>query len=325
MERVSVVMAVHNALPYLEEALSSVLSQTFTDLVVIAVDDGSTDGSLEYLGKVTDPRVRVIAVNTRRGAGPARNIGIEMSNSEYVAFMDADDISLAKRLEHQVAYLDRNPAIGAVGTLVSYCTDAGRTGFVPPIALDHDSIRADLTARRHAIVNATLMIRTEVLKRLGGYRIAGYGEDSDFHLRLTEATRVANLNEVLYLYRLNPQSSNLRNHRIIYLRTAHASDCARRRAANQEEISFEDFSAKWSRRPFWNRCLEQLDEAAGLQYRKAMAEVLNQHQIVGYARFLVAAVISPQRVLQWLLRAVRHLVGAASGRRAAAADSQPKG
>ena len=135
------------------------------------VDDGSTDGSLEYLRKVTDPRLRVMAVNTRGGAGPAGNIGIEFSNSEYVAFMDADDIALPRRLERQVEYLDRNPDIGAVGTLVSYYTHSGRTGFVPPLALDHESIRADLIAGKHAIVNATLMIRAEVLKRLGGYRI----------------------------------------------------------------------------------------------------------------------------------------------------------
>jgi glycosyltransferase involved in cell wall biosynthesis len=311
--KVSVVMAVHNGLPYLEEALSSVLSQTFKDLAVIVVDDGSTDGSLEYLRNVTDSRLRVIALHTRGGAGPARNIGIELSNSEYVAFMDADDISLPRRLERQVEYLDRNPDIGAVGTLVTYYTHSGRAGFAPPLALDHDSIRADLISGKNAIVNATLMIRAEVLKRLGGYKIAGYGEDGDFHLRLTEATRVANLNEVLYLYRLNPQSSNLLNRRIIQLRNAHACDCARRRSANQEEISFEDFSAQQSRRPFWNRWLDLLDEIAATQYRKAMAEVLNKNQVVGYARFLVAAVISPRRVLQRVRRTVRHLLRPASG------------
>ena len=67
--KVSVVMAVHNGLPYLEEALSSVLSQTFKDSVVIVVDDGSTDGSLEYLRKVTDSRLRVMAVQHQRRRG----------------------------------------------------------------------------------------------------------------------------------------------------------------------------------------------------------------------------------------------------------------
>src|SRR5690348_3230877 len=134
--KLSVVMAVHNALPYLEEALLSALAQTFEDFEVIAVDDGSTDGSLEYLRKVTDSRVRIIALHTRGGQGAARNIGIGLSNSEYVAFMDADDISLPNRLERQVEYLDRNPDIGAAGTLVSYYTHSGRTGFTPPIALD---------------------------------------------------------------------------------------------------------------------------------------------------------------------------------------------
>lgn len=305
--KVSVVMAVHNGLPYLEEALSSVLSQTFRDLVVIVVDDGSTDGSLEYLSKVTDSRLRVMALHTRGGQGAARNFGIELSTSEYVAFMDADDLSLPRRLERQVDYLDSNLDIGAVGTSVSYYTHSGRAGFVPPLALDHDSIRADLFAGRHAIVNPTLMMRAELLKRLGGFRIAGHGEDWDLFLRLTEASRVANLNEVLYLYRLNPRSSTLLNGRIMQLRIAHACDCARRRAANQEEIPFEDFCAQRNRRPFWNRWLDLLDLIAATQYRKAMAEVLNKNRVVGYPRFLVAAAISPQRVLQRIGRIVRHL------------------
>jgi len=298
-------MAVHNALPYLAEALSSVLSQTFRDFAVIAVDDGSTDGSLEYLCKVTDSRLRVIALNTRGGQGAARNIGIGLSNSEYVAFMDADDISLPSRLERQVEYLDRNPDIGAVGTLVSYCTHSGRIGFAPPLALDHDNIRADLIAGRHAIVNPTLMIRAEVLKRLGGFRIAGCGEDWDLFLRLTEASGVANLSEILYLYRLNPRSTTLLQARLCRLRVAHACDCAERRSANQEEISLEDFSAKLSRLPFWNRGFDLLDETAATQYRQAMAEILNK-KVIGYARLLVASAISPQRVLQRVGRTVRH-------------------
>jgi hypothetical protein len=162
-------------------------------------------------------------------------------------------------------------------------------------------------AQNHAIVNATLMFRAEVLKRLGGFRIAGYGEDSDLHLRLTEATRVANLNEVLYLYRLNPQSSNLINRNMIQLRNAHACECARRRAANKEEISFDDFFAQQSCRPFWNRWLDLLDQSATIQYRKGMADILQKNLVVGYARFLVSALISPQRVLQRIGRTVRRL------------------
>jgi glycosyltransferase involved in cell wall biosynthesis len=313
--KVSVVMPVYNALPYLEDAVSSMLGQTFNDLVVVAVDDGSTDGSLEYLRRVPDPRLRVVAVHTRGGAGPARNIGITSSSAEYVAFMDADDISLPTRIERQVEYLDRNPDIGAVGTLVSYYTHSGRAGFVPPIALDHENIRADLISGKHAIVNGTLLMRAEVLKRLGGYRIAGCGEDGDFHLRLTETTRVANLNEILYLYRLNPKSSNLLHRRMIQLRIAHACDCARRRAAEQEEISFEDFSARWNLRPFWLRWLDMLDQIAATQYRKAMAEVLDKNVISGYARLLAASAISPQRVMQRIGRMVRHGNGPHEGQR----------
>jgi len=323
--KVSVVMAIYNGMPYLEEALSSLFSQTFQDMIIIAVDDCSSDGSLEYLRNLVDSRLRVVALQTRGGQGFARNIGIELSDSAYVAFMDADDVSLPRRLECQVEYLDSNPDIGAVGTLFSYCTHSGRVGFAPPLALDHDSIRTDLVAGKHALSNTTLMIRAEILKRLGGFRIAGHGEDWDLFLRLTEACGVANLNEVLCLYRLTPHSATLHNFPIIQLRLAHACECARRRAANQEEISFDEFSAQWNRRPFWNRWLDILDRIAVTQYRKAIAEVLNKNQIVGYARLLFSSAISPQRVLQRVGRTVRHLRRPPNKPCASADGTQPKG
>ena len=304
--KVSVVMAVYNALPYLDQALNSVLAQTCDDLEVIAVDDGSRDGSLEYLRNVSDRRLRVVALPSRGGQGVARNIGIELSSSEYVAFMDADDVSLPTRLEHQMEYLNRNPDLGAAGTLVKYCTRMGRTGFAPPLPLDHNSIRADLMAGRHAIVNATLMLRAGILKDLGGYRIAEGGEDWDFLLRLTEATRVTNLNEILYLYRLNPQSTNLRQAGLVHARIAHACDCAQRRSVNRAETSFEEFAAKQNQRPFWNRWVDLLDQAAATHYRKSMAEILD-HESVGYARLLVASALSPRRLVQRGRRTLRSL------------------
>ena len=305
--KVSVIMPVHNGLPFLDEALSSILTQTFKELIVIAVDDGSTDDSLKYLRQIADPRLQVIALNTCGGAGHARNLGIEMSKSEYIAFMDADDISLPERLERQVKYLDHNPDIGAVGTMASYFTHSGQTGFVPQIASDHNSIRGDLMAGRHAIINATLMIRAEVLKLLNGFKVLGNGDDTDFHLRLTEATRVANLNEVLYLYRLNSQSSNLLCRPIIHLRKEHALVCARCRAANQGEISFEDFSAQWHRQPSWVHWLDLLDQKSAIHYRKAMAEILNKDLCRGYLRFLIASLLSPQRVFQRIERIFRNM------------------
>jgi hypothetical protein len=220
--------------------------------------------------------------------------------------MDADDVSLATRFEHQMEYLDRNPDIGAAGTLVKYCTRLGRSGFAPPLPLDHDAIRADLIAGRHAIVNATLLLRATILKRLGGYRIAGGGEDWDFLLRLTEATRVANLNEILYLYRLNPASTNVRQARLVQARIAHACDCAQRRSVSRAEMSFEDFASKQNRRPFWKRWPDLLDQAAATQYRKSMAEIIDGDS-VGYARLLVASALSPRRVLQRVRRILRSL------------------
>ncbi|MEU2200848.1 glycosyltransferase [Isoptericola sp. NPDC019482] len=93
--RVSVVMPVYNAMPYLKECLASLRNQSLRDVEVILVDDGSTDGSLEYLQDFaeSDPYDRVILMTQEhQGAGAARNLGLEHAQGEYVAFLDADDV-----------------------------------------------------------------------------------------------------------------------------------------------------------------------------------------------------------------------------------------
>src|SRR5690242_20301826 len=105
---VTVIMAVHNAMPYLPEALRSILSQSYDHFTLIVVNDGSTDGSAEYLNRTQDTRLRVLSFPVCRGQGAARNAAAELCETEYIAFMDADDISLRDRLRKQVEYLAAN-------------------------------------------------------------------------------------------------------------------------------------------------------------------------------------------------------------------------
>lgn len=89
---ISIVLPVYNAEPYLRECLDSVLSQTYSDFELIAVDDGSTDSSLGILREYQDPRIRVFSLSENRGISEARNKGLSEVKGELVAFIDADDI-----------------------------------------------------------------------------------------------------------------------------------------------------------------------------------------------------------------------------------------
>jgi GT2 family glycosyltransferase len=306
--RVSVVMPVYNAMPYLPASVQSVLAQSFSDLQLIAVDDGSTDGSLDYLRSIEDPRLTILRSETRQGQGAARNLAMARCTGYYSAFADADDICLPERLACQVAYLDRHPGIGMLGTAFAYMGSRGRQGFRPPLALGHQAIRQDLLARRHAMVNATLMFRTEILLELGGFRVKGAGEDWDLFLRATEQTSVANLPEVLVHCRIHRGSSTVQQARTVSLRYAHACDNARKRAQSLPETTFEAFCVRQARAGFWAHWADDLDRIAFRHYRFAILDVLDGRMLTGYARLALAAALSPMRLMQRARRNARRLL-----------------
>jgi len=110
---ISVVMSVYNGERFLREAMDSILAQTFTDFEFIIINDGSTDGSREILESYDDPRI-VLVHQDNKGLAAALNRGIEMARGEFIARMDADDVSLPERFERQLEVFDREPAIDIV-------------------------------------------------------------------------------------------------------------------------------------------------------------------------------------------------------------------
>ena len=221
---VSVVMPVYDAEAYLGLALDSILAQTFLDFELIAVDDGSRDGSRALLERCAarDPRVRVI-VRPHAGVSATLNAGLALARGALIARMDADDVAHPERLARQVAHLRAHREIVALGTEVEVIDPQGwpiRTLGVP---LDHDAIdTALLRGRGEALVHPVAMFRREALEAVGGYRGAfDHAEDIDLYLRLAERGRLANLPETLLQYR-----HHLRN-------TTHACEHEHRRIVNE--------------------------------------------------------------------------------------------
>src|SRR5437763_245973 len=101
---VSVIVTVFNGEQFLLPAVTSVLRQSFSDLELIVVDDGSTDRTAEQLRTITDPRLRVIQNREPFGPGGARNVGIEATRGALCAFLDHDDVALPSRLERQLNF-----------------------------------------------------------------------------------------------------------------------------------------------------------------------------------------------------------------------------
>ena len=235
MPKVSVVMSVYNGERFLRQAVDSILSQTFTDFEFVVVDDGSTDGTEEILKGYTDPRLRMIR-QENTGLIGSLNRAVDIASGEYIARMDADDISSPRRLELQLEWLESHPCTAVLGTQVAQIDEAGgaiRRHYYP---VRSDAIGKALLRGATAICHGSVILRRACFERAGGYRQRlEHAEDYDLWLRMIESYEVENLTGVLYLKRLTLDSVSFANFLAQQRGAAYALDCARRRRAGLPE------------------------------------------------------------------------------------------
>lgn len=203
---VSVVLPVYNGDEHLPEALDSILSQTHRDFELIAVDDGSTDGSGDLLAAYAsrDSRVRVWPHRTNAGITASLNDGCRQATGEFVAIANQDDICLPDRLAKQVAYLAAHPEIGAVGAATRIVDQHGTALRLKEYPTD-PALASWLMHFFNSLLHPVTMFRRQVLEAVGFYPV-GYGggtEDYALCTRLTRVTRIANLPDVLLHYRVH--------------------------------------------------------------------------------------------------------------------------
>jgi len=203
---VSVLMPVYNAGRYLPEAVESILSQSFADFEFLIFDDGSTDGSYDILHRYSlrDGRIRLFA-KPHCGYVTWLNEGIQIARGEYIARMDADDISLPQRLARQVEYMRQKGECAVVGCdLVQIDSDGDLLNEVLHDT-DHKAIEKDLLNGGLGVIShPACIIRRSALLAVGGYRKEFETiEDFDLWFRLAEYGLLANLPEVLLKYRIH--------------------------------------------------------------------------------------------------------------------------
>ena len=220
MRALSVLLPVRDAGPYLAASLASLWRQTFPDFEVVAVDDGSSDGSGERLERAAarEPRLRVLHTPPR-GIVAALNLALASARSPLVARQDADDLSHRARFELQREFLSHRPAVAVVGCRVRLFpaaeTGQGMRRWVAwhNALLDHDAMVREILIDS-PLAHGSALMRRGWLERLGGWADRGWAEDLDLWLRLIEAGgRLAKLPRVLYAWRQHPGSSTRRDPR----------------------------------------------------------------------------------------------------------------
>jgi glycosyltransferase involved in cell wall biosynthesis len=203
---VSVLLPVYNAELYIREAVDSILSQTFTEFELLALDDGSTDKSLailrEYESK--DRRVHVFSSRENRGVVSTANELIAKARGHYLARMDADDICLPERLEKQVTFLDSSPGYVAVGGWVEHMNLNSQPIGIIKTPLGHAEIDEAHLKGHCSIWHPSVTMRAAAVASVGGYHNDfSPAEDLELWLRLAEVGNLANLPQVLVRYRLH--------------------------------------------------------------------------------------------------------------------------
>ena len=236
LPRVSVVVPVYNGQAHVRDALHSLLCQTLADFEVIVVDDGSTDETARIVSEVAviDRRIQLHR-QEHRGVVAARNLAASIASGMYLAWLDADDVALPRRIESQVRFMDAHPHTAALGGTIALTDVDLKVLLRMRYPTDPRQIGARLI-NGNVFAASAAMIRLSAYKSVGGCRPAFQGtEDYDLWLRLSEAFELANLPDLLAYYRVHPAQASRRRAERLVLSTVGAQLSARARRASRPD------------------------------------------------------------------------------------------
>lgn len=199
LPRVSIVTVYYNREAYVADAIESLLAQDYPNLEIIAVDDGSTDGTLAALRRYEDPRYRVLT-KPNSGFTDTINHGIQASDGTYLAIHGSGDISYPARISKQAAVLRAREGIGLVGCHVAIEQNPGDTAKIR--ARTKRGSLADTIAASNPFTHGEVMFRRALYDRVGGYRpFFQYAQDRDLWVRMARHSDYDIVPETLYLRR----------------------------------------------------------------------------------------------------------------------------
>ncbi len=215
-------MPVKDGALFLSAAIESILSQTYTNIEYIILDDGSTDATDTMIRSYTDPRIIYHSYGVSLGLAARLNEGIALATGDYIARMDADDIALKTRLEKQVAFLEAHPAIGLLGTWARYINEKGEESgriYRTPVTQEEILFRACFA---NPFIHPSVMLRASDLKAHLYNETYRRSQDLELWSRLLFVADIqaANVPEPLLLYRRHAASLTKKKNTEDYLRSA---------------------------------------------------------------------------------------------------------
>lgn len=200
--KITVLMAVYNGEKYLDEAIKSILNQTFTDFEFLIINDASTDNSYKIIQSYTDPHINFINNENNLGLSGSLNRGLDIAKGQYIARMDQDDISLPERLEKQVRFMEENPEIGICGSWVKFF---GEMDFIAKYVEYHKELISNMFISS-PFAHPSVIFRKELFNKFNLRYNPDFktGEDYELWTRASKYIKFANIQKVLLNYRISP-------------------------------------------------------------------------------------------------------------------------
>ncbi len=299
----SVVMPAYNAEKYIGRAIESILNQSFGDLELIIGEDRSTDTTWEIIQDYAarDDRIRVFRNEENSGAAATINKAVAMAAAPVIAGMDADDISVAHRMERQLDLLLAQPEIAVVGSYVSHVNEAdeilslSQTG---PTSIEHfEKLRR--RGEPTMVFGGTAMYKKRRFEEVGGYDSSlRAAADIEFCDRMAEHGPIVALSEPLLLYRVYSTSNVMlrfregrRTHRFLEARRA-------ARLAGRPLPTREQYVADEQTLPWWKRLNIWRDDFSQYHYRQAGLAYGEGRELQTAVHLLIAGVTGPLHVLR---------------------------
>jgi glycosyltransferase involved in cell wall biosynthesis len=295
----TVVIPVYNGMPFLKETIQSILDQTYQDFHLLIVDDGSTDGSTEYLKTLTDSRVEV-KFQKNMGLCASLNQAMLSSNSNLIARLDQDDIAAPTRLQEQINFLNSHPDYSCVLSGISRFTSGMEFGSYQN---DYTEEISDYTQVIYGcIVHSTICFRRESFVALGGYRPSLYPvDDYDLLLRFEESYKVAVINKALVRYRIHSKAGTFKTFSDMEFNTKYVEEMASRRRAGMPELSLTEFGETLNQVTSWEKYSRNINGIGRLMFRRAGLMIGEGNYINGLYNLVGASLLSPKNTFHKLM------------------------
>jgi glycosyltransferase involved in cell wall biosynthesis len=295
-------MSMKNAMPYLEQAVSSILNQTSSDWEFVIVDNCSTDTSPAVVEAAARTESRIVFLRNERDLGHSGglNRGLAICRGTWIARMDADDIALPDRLDRQLAFLRENPDVATTGCLAYYIDPEGhRVGKTIPVLTTREEFRRYYDAGLPiGIMHPGAMIRRDVILEAGGYRPEyDPANDIDLWCRISDRHLILVQPEHLIEYRVHGGSLSAASYEFGRLKHLWARDSMIARRALQPEPSWPAFLEARKNAPWWLRLNRWRKLHAKRFYRQSAQHHLSHRPVRSFFEMSLSAALQPEYTL----------------------------